>query len=585
MFTMLKNTQWRHTLIGTLVVLIAVTGIASLEIVGEEILVEKKVRSENGMVVAATPQASEAGADILKKGGNAVDAAVATAFALGVAEPHASGLGAGGFMIIDMADSNEPVAIEYRHAAPEESRIDMYEIGGPGLPGYFEGPENEEEQDQLRYVGASSIGVPRTLAGLTTALEKHGTMSLKEVLQPAIRLAEEGIRVDETLHSIITDNYDKITSYPETAEIYLKDGLVPEVGDTIVQKDLANTLEKIAENGPEVFYEGELADTIVDYLQRNGGFITKDDLATAKARTYEPVTSTYRDYKIVTMPPPSSAMTIQLILNILEGYDVKELGLPAESAKAFHIISEAQKLGFANRYDYLADQRYTNIPFKGFLSKDFAEEQRKRISPDEAAIWPSEGEPDKYETTHLSVADKAGNIVSMTNTQVYFFGSGVTIPGTGILMNNGMCSFTYEPGIGPPPVNAIAPGKVPRSNMSPMILYKDGQPSFVLGSTGSTRINSTLVNVINNIVDYDMTLEEAINAPRFYAYSKTVRLESRISEKVREKLKEKGHPLSVKGDFDLYFGGVHAIQITREDGEKIYIGVADPRRSGEAAGY
>jgi len=531
----------------------------------------RDAKGMNGVVAAAKPEASQVGVDILQKGGNAIDAAVATGFALGVLEPNASGLGGGGFMLIRFAETGEEVFIDFRETAPGNATDDMYKLNEEGKPA-----------DDSYKVGGKAVGVPGEVAGLLTALEKYGTMSKEEVLQPSIELAEKGIPVTVNLESIIKDNFEKLSNFEASKELYLKDGLPYELGDTIKNPDLANTLKIIAKEGRDGFYKGKIAKAIADEVQKTGGIITEEDLANYEVKMREPVKGTYRGYEIVSAPPASSGGTHVIeLLNIMENYDLKSLGF--NTADSWHAWAEGMKLIFADRSEYMGDTDFVDVPLVGLTSKDYAKTQFERIDMNKSAQETEAGEPWKYEsgsTTHFSIMDKEGNMVSVTKSINYFFGSGVTVPGTGIVLNNHMADFTLKPGT----KNSIEPGKRPLSSMSPTMILKDGKPYATIGSPGATRIITTVALSISNIIDHGMDIQEAIIAPRIINYpGGPLKMEGRIPQEVRDELIKKGHELEIKKDFDPYFGGVHGVIINEDTGE--LHGGADPRRDGKAAGF
>jgi gamma-glutamyltranspeptidase / glutathione hydrolase len=531
----------------------------------------KPVEGKTGMAVSAHPLSSKVGVEILKKGGNAVDAAVATAFALGVVEPNASGLGGGGFILIYLAKNQEVVTIDYREMASLKATPDMYKLT----------PDGKVVDDEIT-LGHKAVAIPGTLAGLTLALQKYGTMSLKEVMAPAIQLAEEGYEVSKTMNVMMKESYEKLSKFPAAAQIYLKDGLPYEVGDRLVLKDLAKTYRLIADKGPDVFYKGEIAEAIEKEMKASGkGLIAKEDLAAYRPAVRTPVRGTYRGYEIISMAPASSGGTHVIeLLNILEGYDMGKMG--HNSSESLHMMAEAMKKVFADRAKYMGDTDFVNVPIKGLLSKSYAEELRKGISADEAGEKVPAGNPVPYEsggTSHLSVVDKDGNLVALTQTINHFFGSGVLVPGTGILLNNEMDDFVPKPGT----LNSIEPKKRPISSMSPTLVLKDGKPYLSIGTPGATRIISALPQILMNMIDYKMNIQEAIDAARIHCMSGEIFMESRIPKDVQLALINKGHKLSVRKDFDLYFGGAQGVMIDPKTGT-LY-GGADPRRDGFAAGY
>ncbi len=524
-----------------------------------------------GVVSSAKPESSEVGIEILEKGGNAVDAAVATAFAVGVLEPNASGLGGGGFMLIKPA-KGDAVVIDFRETAPMNSTDTMFEVDANGKP---VGDE--------KTVGGKAVGVPGEVTGLLIALRDYGTMNRREVMQPAIDFAKDGIPVTVNLASIIADNYDKLSRYPETAKIYLNEGLPYEVGETIKNPDLAKTLELIADKGASAFYRGDIAKKIAEETRKQGGVLTEQDLKDYFVKKREPVTGTYRGYTIVSTPPASSGGThvIQL-LNMLENYDIKKMG--DNTPETLHVWSEAMRQMFADRGKYMGDTDYTNVPLKGLTSKKYAKELVDNFNMNSPSEDKVPGNPNKYEsesTTHISVMDKDGNIVAITKSINYFFGSGVTVPGTGILLNNHMDDFVAAPGH----KNSVEPGKRPLSSMSPTaVLDPEGRAYMAVGAPGATRIITAVAQVISNVIDHGMDVQEAINAPRINQFQfGPLRIEGRISINAYNKLKEMGHEVEVKQDYDPYFGGVQAV-IMNYDSEELE-GGADPRRDGEARGF
>lgn len=520
-----------------------------------------------GMVASATPLATEIGLQILEQGGNAVDAAVATAFALGVAEPNASGLGGGGFVLIRLR-SGEVAFIDYREAAPGKATPDMY-LGPDG-----------RVRPNATTIGHLAVAVPGTLAGLAMALQRYGTMSLRQVMAPSIALAERGYAVTKTLNGIMVDNLAKLNMFPAAAAVYTKRGLPYDVGDRLVLKDLAATYRLIASWGPDVFYRGEIADAIVAEMARGRGLITKEDLANYRPKLRTPVRSTYRGYEIISSPPPSSGGThIIEALNILEGFNMTALGF--QTPAALHVTAEALKRSFADRARYMADTDFVPVPIAGLTSKAYAETLRRTIDPNRASPAPSPGNPEPFaksaNTSHISVVDREGNMVALTQTINYFFGSGVLVPGTGIMLNNEMDDFVPTPGS----ANSVQAGKRPLSSMAPTIVLKDGRPFMSVGTPGATRIISALTQIIMNIVDYNLDIQTAIEAPRIHAMTRDVFLESRIPPDVREALARMGHPLQVRGEMDLYFGGAQGIVVAPNG---TLFGGADPRRDGFARG-
>ncbi len=532
---------------------------------------QQEVVSKNGMVSSAHGLASEAGAQMLRKGGNAVDAAVATAFAIGVAEPFTSGIGGGGFMLVRMAESREgrdqTAFIDYREVAPLAATPDMYEV----VDGKVVGRANE--------IGHRAVAVPGSVAGMVKALELYGTLPLGEVVKPAAELAEKGIMVGPFLREAMRRNVDRLRLFPESARIYLKDGQPFELGDTLVNPDYGRTLRLIGEKGPDVFYRGEIARALVRNMQVRGGLITAEDLEAYRPAVREPVRGTYRGYEIISSPPPSSGGThVVEILNMLEGFDLRGMG--HGSPELLHLLAEAFKRAFADRQAFMGDPAFVEIPLQGLLSKAYARSRMSDFDPAHATP-PSPGKPAQYEshsTTHLSVMDSHGNAVSVTQTVEGFFGCGAVLPGYGFILNNEMHDLDPVPG-GP---NSIAPGKKPLSSMSPTIVLKGGRPFLAVGSPGSKRIISAVTQVLSNIIDHGMGIQQAIDEARVHVEDGMLFVEHPVSDATQEHLRDRRHRVEVRHQHDFYFGGAHGVLFDEKTGE--FHGGADPRRDGRAVG-
>ncbi len=527
----------------------------------------------NGVVAAAKPEASLAGIEIFKMGGNAVDAAVATGFALGVLEPNASGIGGGGFMILKMAGMKEAVVIDFRPTAPAAATPEMYKLDERGRP-----------VGNASVEGGLASAVPGEVKGLLYALENYGSKKLSraQILQPAIDWAERGVPVTPNLAQIIKDNFGKLRKYENGLAIYSKDGFPYEVGDKIINKDLANTLRLIQKQGADAIYKGEIARRIVDEVAKRGGIINLGDLANYQVKVRRPVTGTYRGYTVLTAPPPSGGTHVLQLLNILENFDLPGLG--EQSTATTHLWAEACKLVFADRSKYSADPDFVRVPYAGLASKAYAKELAALITPDKVMQNVTAGDPSRYEsgsTTHFSVMDKEGNMVGVTKTINMFFASGVVVPGTGIIMGDDMDDFDVRPGY----ANSIQPGKRMLSSMSPtLVLDPQGRPYMALGSPGATRIIPTLAQVISNVIDRGMPIQLAIQAPRLYqARTGNLSMEGRYSINAYNGVKALGHTVTVSADYDSAFGGVHAVLF--DHAARILYGGADPRRDGQAAGY
>ena len=531
------------------------------------------VIGKEGMVSSQRMLSSQIGADILSQGGNAIDAAVATGIALAVTLPRAGNLGGGGFMLVHLADKQKTVAIDYREMAPAAAHRDM-----------FLNESGDVDNKKARFSHLSS-GVPGTVAGLAHALEKYGTMSWKQVVQPAIELAEKGILVSYDLSQNLKKRRAWLTANEATANAYYKKNGVPyEAGEVIVQPDLAKTLKRLAKHGPQEFYRGETAKLIAADMKKHGGLITMEDLANYKVAEREAVSTSYRGYDVVSMPPTSSGgIHIAQMLNILEHYPVKESGFG--SASNLHLLSETMKLAYADRSEYLGDPDHFEVPMKELTSKAYAKELTAKISLNKATpssqIKP--GNPAPYEspdTTHFSVMDKHGNAVSNTYTLNFSYGSGIVIPGTGILMNNEMDDFSSKPGV---PngfgliggeANSIQPTKRPLSSMTPTIIFKDNKPYVVVGSPGGSRIITTVLQVIMNVIDHDMGIAAAVNAPRIHHQwlPDRLQLEPGFSPDTIKLLKGFGQNVVESQTM----GSVQSIMY--KDG--YFFGVSDPRRPG-----
>ncbi len=531
-------------------------------------LFSQEIGTENGMVASAHPLASSAGVEILKKGGNAIDAAVATAFALAVVEPNASGLGGGGFMVIKMVESKNAVTIDYRECAPEKASPELYY-------------QSDESFDAFTRRGAKSIGVPGVLAGLNLALEKYGTMKLRDVLQPAIRLANEGFVVSEKFAGLILQNYDLIFNNPGTAKIYLHDGLPLEQGALIKNPDLAGSFQKIADGGSRVFYQGKIAHAIIDQIQKADGILTLNDLKNYKAVIKTPVYGKYRDFEIYSSAPPSGGGTHLIeLLNILEGYDLAKM--EHNSAPYIHLLAESMKMIFADKSSNMADPAFYKVPVAQLTDKQYAAQLRKRIDQNKASNDYKSVvllDRESSSTTHLSVVDNDRNIIALTQSINLWFGCGITVQGTGILLNNHLGDFVSVPD----KPNSIEPNKRPVSSIAPTIILKNGKPFLTIGTPGGSRIISALAQIIVNIVDFEMPVDAAIETPRIHCFKKMLKLEGRIPKSVASQLEQMGHKVEFHEDYDNYFGGAQGIMIDYSTG--IMYGGADSRRDGVAIGY
>ena len=527
------------------------------------------------MVVAAHPLAAEAGLRMLQAGGNAVDAAVATALALNAAEPFASGMGGGGFMVIFLPKDKKSAVINYREKAPQAA-----------FPGMFK--EKGEEEAEWRASSGLAVAVPGALAGWDLALRRYGTRSFAEAAARAIELADQGFEVSRTFSDINKDEYEKLVKNAAEGNCYLNEGLPYEPGDRFRNPDLAGTLRLIAAEGIDVFYRGRLAPKIVAAVQAARGIITLEDLASYAPEEVAPLRGTYKDYAIVTAPPPASGgLHLIQLLNICENWPVRTWG--ANSVAYIHHLSEALRLIFADRERFLGDPDFVPIPIDGLLAKNYASRLAAQIRPDRLLGSYPHGEfAEKDEhagnTTHLCVIDKEGNLVSLTQSINDFFGTGIVPEGTGFLLNNQMYDFSSDP----QSCNAPAPGRRPVSSMAPMIILRNGSPYLILGSPGGTRIFSSLAQIVLNATEFGLTLDEAIEAPRFFSYSvrgeaRPISVESRIADAIIQGLKALGHEVMVREAYDKYFGGAQGIIFLKE--KRLILGGADSRRDGWGQGY
>jgi len=536
--------------------------------------------AKNGMVVGPEQLASEIGNSIMQQGGNVVDAAVATGFALAVTYPRAGNLGGGGFMLIHLAETDEQVFIDYRETAPAAATRDMY-LG-----------EDGKEDFMLEYFSLQASGVPGTVAGLLHALDKYGTMSRQQVLAPAIALAEEGIKVSFALNYELATRGARLRGNPSSLKLFFKpDGSPMEIGDTWRQPDLAWTLKQISENGADAFYKGAIAEKLVALMEAGNGLITSKDLADYKVIERAPVRGTFREFEVVSAPPPSSGgVHIVQILNMLERDDLAALG--HNSAAYLHLLTETMKRAYADRSEYLGDPDFAEVPVAALIDKHYSARQRKLIAPNRATpaaeIAPAQAMlPESRDTTHYSVADSKGNMVSNTYTLNASFGSAITVPGTGMLLNNEMGDFTSLPGqpnmfgLVQGDRNSIEGGKRPLSSMSPTIVFKDGKPWLATGSPGGSRIITTVVQTILNAMAFDMNVATAGISARIHHQwmPDEILAEEGVSPDTVRILEQMGHTVLLGGRT---IGRTQSIMI--KDGQ--LLGATDTRRpQGWVAGY
>ena len=541
------------------------------------------VVAQHGMVVAQEKLAARIGADVLKRGGNAVDAAVATGFALAVTYPRAGNIGGGGFMVIHLAAHHEDIAIDYRETAPAAATRDMF-LGADGRP------DRKKSLDS-----ALAIGVPGTVAGLSLALEKYGSgkFTLAELLKPTIAMASDGIDVVDDLADTLDEGRQRLANFPTSLKMLQRDDGTPmREGDRLVQKDLAATLTAIAEQGPRGFYQGLVADKLVKAISATGGIMTTDDLKSYQPVIRTPVHGTYRGYEIVSMPLPASGGVVLLeTLNILEGFPLPEM--KQGSPLSLHLMIEAMKRAYADRAHYLGDPAYVTAPVATLMTKEYAARQRAGIDPDHTTPWKDEllaaatpaPSHEGQNTTHFSVVDGDGNAVSNTYTLNYPYGVGLVADGTGVLLNDELDDFTAALGASNAfglvgfEANLPAPGKRPLSSMTPTIVLKDGKPVLVTGSPGGSRIISAVLQVVIDVLDYHMDIAAAVAVPRLHHQwmPDVVRVERGFPPEVLAALGAKGHTIVEP----LGQTSANSIAVTADG----LLGAPDPRtRGGEAAG-
>ena len=535
------------------------------------------LRVKNGIVTSASRLASQAGVDTMQAGGNAVDAAIATAFALAVTWPTAGNIGGGGFMVYHGEDG-DATTFDFREKAPLAATERMF----LGLDGEIVANSNHR--------GALSVGVPGTVAGLWKAHQERGSLPWAQLVAPAIKLAREGIPITYSLQSGFARNKSRFDLYPSSqAKFFKADGTAYELGELWVQKDLAHTLELIQANGRDGFYKGENAKRLADYMAANGGIITEEDLELYQPVEREPIRGNYRGYEIVSMPPPSSGgVALVQMLNILEGYDLSAMG--HNSSAYLHVLTESMRRAYADRAEHLGDPDFNEgMPLERLMDKDYAAKLRSTIDMAKADV----SDPTKFaepyeseETTHFSVVDSEGNMVSMTYTLEYGYGSAMVVAGGGYLLNNEMGDFNAMPGvtnargaIGTAP-NLVAPEKRMLSSMTPTIVAKDGKPFFTAGSPGGKTIINTTMQLILNVIDHDMNIAESVEAGRIHhqwlpdVTSIEERAVSADSLRLYEAL---GHPVRVRGAQ----GAAMAVYHDREAG--LFLGASDSRRGDGAA--
>ncbi|MEA4932541.1 MAG: gamma-glutamyltransferase [Lawsonibacter sp.] len=528
--------------------------------------VDRSAIGQNGVVSSARYEASKIGVEIMKAGGNAVDAAVATAFAVGVCEPFSNGIGGGGFMTLHLEDGSN-IFIDFREYAPAAANEDM-----------FMNADGTVNEDAYTYGGLSSA-IPGTVAGLLYILDQYGTMSREQVMRPAVELAQNGYVVNPLTKWALDYGYSSIKKNPGLAAIYTNDQLPLDMGDTIMNPNLAKALKLIIDKGSDGFYKGELAEALVKANNEAGGVMTMDDLSNYHINVLKPVAGTYRGYQVISSPLPSSGGTHLIqILNILENFDIGSM--TPYSAKHVQLLAEAEKIAYADRAAYMGDPNYVDVPVEGLISKEYAAKLAAKIDmnkPQEYEAddpWAFEGN----DTQHLSVADKAGNMVAITMSLNDYWGSRVLVDGYGFVLNNHMNDFDATPG-GP---NSVAAGKKPLSSMSPtIVLNEDGSPFMVLGCPGGSSIFPQVAQVISDVIDFDMDMQEAVDQPRIIDdLTNVLEYQDDLSADVVKQLEATGYQTESIGNDE--FGYVQAV-LYGKDG--MLHGAADSFADGAAVGY
>jgi gamma-glutamyltranspeptidase/glutathione hydrolase len=544
-----------------------------------EMATAQPIYAKHGMVSSQEALASQIGVDILKQGGNAVDAAVAMAYALAVTLPRAGNIGGGGFMLVHIAEQNKTIAIDYRETAPAKAYKDIFL------------DEQGNAVDKLSREHGLAVGVPGTVMGMELALTQYGTMSMKQVIAPAMKLAIDGISVTSDLSNSLSGLKSRITQWPSSAEIfYHADGSNYQVNEIFKQPELAHSLSLIAEKGSKGFYQGETAEKIVTAVKKAGGMMSLTDLANYKVVEREPVRGHYRGYEVVSMPPPSSGgIHIIEMLNVLEQFPIDKLG--HNSADTLHLMAETMKYAYADRSEYLGDPDFVSVPMKQLISPEYAKNIASKISINKTTpsseIKPGKLAPyESDQTTHFSIIDKWGNAVANTYTLNFSYGSGLVAKGTGVLLNNEMDDFSAKPGtpngyglIGGE-ANAVEGNKRPLSSMSPTIVMKDGKPYIVTGSPGGSRIINITLQMIMNVIDHKLNIAEATAAARMHHQwlPDFIWVEHTLNRDTISLLEAKGHKVKIQGSI----GSTQSIMMT----EQGLFGASDPRRSGSAAiGY
>ncbi len=522
---------------------------------------------KSGIVVAAHPLAARIGMNILRKGGNAVDAAVATALGLGVAAPAFCGVGGGGFALIWLAREGKALFVDYRERAPHAAKYDMFQVTSTGK--VFR-DENS--------VGYKAVAVPGAIAGHSLMLEQYGRMSLRDVLQQSISYARKGFQVTKALAYAWIQSASKLKRFKSSSAVYLRKGRPYREGDKITLRDLAKSYFAMARNGPSEFYSGRIAKRITDDMASHGGLVSNKDLESYKPTIREPVRGSYKGLEVISAPPPSSGGPIIVqTLNMLENYPLSSYG--HNSVQAIHVISEALGRGYINCRAHVCDPDFSRTRFDNLISKDFAKTLASTIKLDTASIPIGAGNLPSMptsSTSHLVAIDSEHNVVSMTESVECYFGSGVVVPDTGIILNDTMHDFDPNPN----QPNSVAPWKIPMSSMSPTIILKNGTPVIAVGSAGATRIISSALQAILNFFEFGKPIKDAVAAPRLHIHQNQIQLESGVARQSAASLRRMGHEVKTKRA-GMYFGGVHAAILNQNNTLE---GASDPRRDGSTLG-
>jgi gamma-glutamyltranspeptidase/glutathione hydrolase len=575
----------------------------------QPIIDKTEVVTENGLVTAMHPLAAEAGLELLRQGGNAVDAAVAAAFAAGVVEPFMSGLGGAAYAVLYDAASDRTLALDGSVVMPRAAREDMFELLDPsikssGVYGW------RGTKDDAAETGYRAVAVPGAVATYSRLLEMFGTVPWSEVVAPALRLAAEGFVPDWYVFANCASALERLRQFPETMSVfYHPDGTpisFPVSHDTslapdperLVQTELAQTLRLIAEHGPDAFYRGEIGQAVAAHLTAHGGILTEKDLAEYTVRVRRPLNVDYRGKRVALLPENSGGPTVAQMLNILEGFELTELG--HNSAESLHLIAEAQRMAFADRFAHLGDPALDPIPLEGLQSKAYAAERRRQIDLSQGPVaepvgdpWPFQpgdrpvatrsggGDAPDQHTTHLTVIDRDRNMVSLTATLGQLFGSGVVVPGTGVVLNNGMMWYDPEPG----KVNSIGPGKRALHAATPALVFDEHGPLMALGAPGGRKVLTAVLQVMLNVLDFGTGMQAAISAPRIHCETGAVHIDARLPEEVIEALRRIGHALALREEHFLssYFGRPNGVLIDRVNG--VLRGGVEPYKVSMAVGF